>query len=91
MEDDEWSMWHAWGRGEQHTERVSMRKPDGKRQFRTPRRRRKAKIKADLKETEWDGVDWTDLTQDMGQWPQTCEHGNEPSGSRKCEESDQRV
>jgi len=44
----------------------------------------------DLKETGWDGVDWIDLTKDMGQWPESCEHGNEPSGFRKCEESDQR-
>jgi len=34
-------------------------------------------------------VDWIDLAQDMGQWPQSYEHGNEPSGFRKCEECEQ--
>jgi hypothetical protein len=35
-------------------------------------------------------VDWIELAQDMGQWPESCEDGNEPSGFRKCEESDLR-
>jgi hypothetical protein len=25
-------------------------------------------IKIDLREKEWDGIDWIDLTQDRGQW-----------------------
>jgi hypothetical protein len=25
-------------------------------------------IKMDLKETEWDGVDWIDMAQDRDQW-----------------------
>jgi hypothetical protein len=41
-------------------------------------------IKIDLREIEWDGMDWFDLAQDRGQWDGPCEHGNEPSGSIKC-------
>jgi hypothetical protein len=26
------------------------------------------KIKMDLRETEWDGMDWIDLAQDRDQW-----------------------
>jgi len=44
----------------------------------------------DLKETGWDGVDWIELAQDMGHSPESCEDDNEPSGFRKCEESNQR-
>jgi hypothetical protein len=38
----------------------------------------------DLKETGWGGVDWIDLTQNMGQWPESCEHGNELSDSENA-------
>jgi hypothetical protein len=38
----------------------------------------------DLRETEWGGMGWIDLTQDRDQWRGHCEHGNEPSGSIKC-------
>jgi hypothetical protein len=33
-----------------------------------PRRRWVDNIKMDLRETEWDGMDWTDTAQDMEQW-----------------------
>jgi hypothetical protein len=36
----------------------------------------------DLKETVWEGVDWIHVAQDTGQFD-SCEHGNEPSGSIK--------
>jgi hypothetical protein len=36
-------------------------KPEGKRPLGTPRRRRMDNIKIDLREIEWDGVDWVDL------------------------------
>jgi hypothetical protein len=43
------------------------------------------KIKIDLKEIGWDGMHWIDLAQDRDQWRESsCEHGNEPSGSKKC-------
>jgi hypothetical protein len=34
-------------------------------------------IKMDLREIEWGGMDWIDLSLDR-------EHGSEPSGSIKC-------
>jgi hypothetical protein len=41
-------------------------KPEGKRTLGRPRRRWVDNIKMDLREIGWDGVDWTDLTQDWG-------------------------
>jgi hypothetical protein len=38
-------------------------------------------IKMDLRETRLGAMDWIDLAQE-----DSCEHGNEPSGSIKCEE-----
>jgi hypothetical protein len=42
-------------------------------------------IRMDFREIGWEGVDWMHLAQDRDQW-QTCEYGNEPSGSVKGEE-----
>jgi hypothetical protein len=33
----------------------------------------------------WDGMDWIDLVQDREPVEGSCEHGNEPWGSIKCE------
>jgi hypothetical protein len=38
----------------------------------------------DLREIEWDGMDWIDRAEDRDQWRGSCEYGNEPSGSIKC-------
>jgi hypothetical protein len=43
-------------------------KPDGKRPLGRTRRRSVDNIKIDLREIEWDGMDWIDLAQDKGQW-----------------------
>jgi hypothetical protein len=43
-------------------------KPEGKRSLGRPRRRWADNIKMDLREIGWDGMDWTDLTQDSYQW-----------------------
>jgi hypothetical protein len=43
-------------------------KPEGKRPLGKPRRRWVDNIKMDLREIEWDGVDWIDLAQDRDQW-----------------------
>jgi hypothetical protein len=37
----------------------------------------------DLRETEWSGVDWTDLAQDRNQW-RALVNTNECLGSIKC-------
>jgi hypothetical protein len=47
---------------------VFLGKPEGKRPLRRPRRRLVDNIKMDLREIEWDGMDWIDLTLDSDQW-----------------------
>jgi hypothetical protein len=43
--------------------RILVEKPEKR-----TRRRWVDNIKIDLREIEWDGMDWTDLAQDRGQW-----------------------
>jgi hypothetical protein len=38
----------------------------------------------DLREIEWDGVDWIDMAQDKGPVEGSCEHGIKLLGSMKC-------
>jgi hypothetical protein len=45
-----------------------MGKPEGKRPIGRPRRRWVDNIKMDLREIEWDGMDWVDLAQDRDHW-----------------------
>jgi hypothetical protein len=45
-----------------------VRKPEEKRPLGTPRRRWVNNIRTDLREIEWDGMDWIDLAQDRDQW-----------------------
>jgi hypothetical protein len=40
--------------------------PEGKRPLGRPRRRWAENIKKDLREIEWDGMDWIDLDQNIG-------------------------
>jgi hypothetical protein len=42
--------------------------PEGKRPLGRPRRMWVDNIKMDLRETEWDGMNWIDLVQDRDQW-----------------------
>jgi hypothetical protein len=48
--------------------RILVGKPEGKRPLGTPRLRWVDNIKMDLREIEWDGVDWIDMAQDRDQW-----------------------
>jgi hypothetical protein len=48
--------------------KILVGKPERMRQLGTPRRWWVDNIKIDLRETEWDGMDWIDLAQDMDQW-----------------------
>jgi hypothetical protein len=48
--------------------RILVGKPEGKRPLGRPRRRWVDNIKIDLRETEWDVMEWIDLVQDRDQW-----------------------
>jgi hypothetical protein len=48
--------------------RILVGRPEGKRPRGRPRRRWEDNIKMDLREKEWDGMDWTDLAQARNQW-----------------------
>jgi hypothetical protein len=43
-------------------------RPEGKRPLAGPRHRWVDNIKMDLREMDWGGVDWIDLTQDRDHW-----------------------
>jgi hypothetical protein len=47
--------------------RILVGKPEGKRPLGRHRSRWENDIKMDLRETGWDGVDWTDLPRDRDQ------------------------
>jgi hypothetical protein len=42
--------------------------PVGKRPLGRPRRRWVDNFKMDLRDIEWDGIDWIDLDRDRDQW-----------------------
>jgi hypothetical protein len=48
--------------------RILVGKPEGKRPLRKPRHRWVDNIKVDLREMEWDGVDWIDMAQVRDHW-----------------------
>jgi hypothetical protein len=48
--------------------RILVGKPERKRPLGRPRRRWVDNIKKDLREREWDGMDWTDVAEDRDQW-----------------------
>jgi hypothetical protein len=48
--------------------RILVGKPEGKRPLGRPRRRWVNNIKVDLREIEWDDMDWIDLAQGRNQW-----------------------
>jgi hypothetical protein len=48
--------------------RILVGKAEGKRPLGRPRRRWVDNIKIDLREIEWDGMEWIDLVQDRDQW-----------------------
>jgi hypothetical protein len=48
--------------------KVLVGKPEGNRPLRRPRRGWVDNIKIDLREIEWDGMDWIYLAQDRDQW-----------------------
>jgi hypothetical protein len=54
--------------GKRNSGRILVGKPEGKRPLGRPRPRWVDNIKMDLRDIEWDGMDWIDLAQDMDQW-----------------------
>jgi hypothetical protein len=48
--------------------RLLMGKPEGSRPLGRPRCRWVDNIKMDLREREWDGTDWIDMTEGRDQW-----------------------
>jgi hypothetical protein len=48
--------------------RILVGNPEGKRPLGRPSRRWVDNIKMDLREIEWDEMDWIDLAQDLYQW-----------------------
>jgi hypothetical protein len=61
--------WHVVRIGEaKNAYRILVGKPEGKRPLGRPRRRWVDNIKMDLREIEWDDVDWIELAQDRDQW-----------------------
>jgi hypothetical protein len=53
--------------GKRNPCRTLVGKPEGNIPLGRPRRRWMDNIKMDLRETEWGGMDWTDLAQDRDQ------------------------
>jgi hypothetical protein len=48
--------------------RILTGKPEGRRPLGRPRRRRLNNIKIDLRDLEWDGMNWIDVAQDRDKW-----------------------
>jgi hypothetical protein len=69
-------MWHAWDRGEVNTW-LSFEILKG---IARPRHRWEDKIKTDITETEWEGVNWIPESQDT-EGAGCCELGNGLLGS----------
>jgi hypothetical protein len=48
--------------------RILVGMPEGRRPLGRPRRRWMDNSKMDLREIEWEAIDWIDLAQDRDQW-----------------------
>jgi hypothetical protein len=59
-------MWHAWRRGV--IQRVVVGKSEGTIPVETRRYRLGNNIKMVVEETQWNGVNWFNLTQDRNNW-----------------------
>jgi hypothetical protein len=66
--------------------RVLVGRPEGRRALGRPRSRWEDNIKMELQKNARERKDWVDLAQDRGQMADSCECGNEASGSIKCRE-----
>jgi hypothetical protein len=68
---------------ERNAHRILMGKPEGKRPPEKPRYRWVNNINIDLREIEWNGMDWIVLAENRDQW-RALMNMNEPLGSIKC-------
>jgi hypothetical protein len=66
--------------------RALVGKPEGRRPLERPRRSWEDTIKMDLREVGWGGHGLDPSGSEKGQVAGSCEYGDEPSGSIKCEE-----
>jgi hypothetical protein len=53
---------------EKNAYRVFMGKPEGKRPLERPRHRWQVEIRMDLREIDWEGVEWIQMAQDRDWW-----------------------
>jgi hypothetical protein len=63
-----WAGHVARRRKKRNAYRILVGKPVGKRPLGRPRRMWVDNMKTDIREIEWDGVDWIDMAQDRDQW-----------------------
>jgi hypothetical protein len=68
VEDDEIGRACRTNREKRNAYRILLGKPEGKRPLRRPRSRWVDSITLCLREIGWDGMDWTHLAEDRGQW-----------------------
>jgi hypothetical protein len=66
--------------------RVLVGKPEGKRPFGRPRRRREDYIKMDIYEVGCGGMEWIELAQDRDRWQAPLNAVMKPPGFVKCRE-----
>jgi hypothetical protein len=60
-------MWCAWGEVK-GAYKILVGRPEGRRPLGSPRRRWEDNIKMDLRETEFEDVDWIHLARDRNTW-----------------------
>jgi hypothetical protein len=60
--------WHVARLEKRNAYRIFVGKPEGKKPLGRPRRRWADNSKMDLREIDWDSMDWTYLAQDRDQW-----------------------
>jgi hypothetical protein len=61
-----------------------VRKPEGKRPLRIPKRSWENNNKIGLSEIRWDGMEWVYLAQDRYQWRALVKTAMNNSGPTKC-------
>jgi hypothetical protein len=63
-----WTQHVARMGAKRNADRILVGKPEGNRPLGGPRRKWVDDIKMDLREIEWDGIDWINVAQDRDHW-----------------------